>query len=456
MTVVRSRIYAHWLCSLVALPALAYGGVAEVPFQFFAVLTFATGTVAFVVMPRAAETKTIWLLFIVSCTLAAAAYSQALDISAFITLGASSESFEGIQQKSISVSPGATDIAILRLLVPIVIFFLFRAVSTGNDSALRLLRLLGAWGAAIVVGALVQFFVDPDHIVFADKLHYKESLTGPFVNRNNAAAYIGLILQILLAFMLYGQRIAPKGRPISRWMTPSLFALGVFALLLTKSRAGIAAAIFGCLLMAALLRAYSSGGPARQKQPMVMPSLFMGSFILSCIALFGQGAIIRLTTEKLADSRVCTYGSILSGIVADANFWVGTGFGAFRSAFPRYRSPDCGINGIWDRAHNSVLEGTFGLGVIFLIALMCGMWILCRAYLGGMKLRRRFRPFAALGISATIALLAHSLVDFPLQIPGVSNLFAAVAGIAFGISFQDKSNIRPHEISGNTTLKQLT
>ncbi|MBY3383149.1 endo-1,4-beta-xylanase (exopolysaccharide export) [Rhizobium laguerreae] len=456
MTVVRSRFYAHWLCSLVALSALAYGGVAELPFQFIALLTFATGTIAFIAMPRAAETKALWLLFIITCTLAAAAYSQSLDISTFATFGATSESFESIQQKAISVSPGATDIAILRLLAPIAIFFLFRAAVSGDDSALRLLRLLGAWGAAIVVAALIQFFVDPDHIVLADKLHYKESLTGPFVNRNSAAAYIGLILQILLAFMLYGQRVAPKGRPISRWITPTLFALGVFALLLTKSRAGIGAAIFGCLLMAALLRAYSSAGPTRQKQRMLTPSLRMGGFILLCIVLFGQGAIIRLTTEKLADSRVCTYNSILSGIMADANFWVGTGFGAFRSAFPPYRSADCGINGIWDRAHNSFLEGTFGLGAIFLVALMCGMWILCHAYLGGMKLRRRFRPFAALGISATVALLAHSLVDFPLQIPGVNNLFAAVAGIAFAISSQDKRNIGLHEISGNTTFKQLT
>ncbi|AHG48949.1 hypothetical protein RLEG12_08400 (plasmid) [Rhizobium leguminosarum bv. trifolii CB782] len=455
MTVVRSRFYAHWLCSLVALSALAYGGVAELPFQFFAVLTFVTGTVAFVLMPRAAETKTLWLLFIIASTLAAAAYTQSLDMSTFLTFGAAFESFESIRQKTISVSPGATDTAILRLLAPIAIFFLFRAVSTDDDRALGLLRLLGAWGGAIVVGALIQFFVDPDHIVLADKLHYKESLTGPFVNRNNAAAYIGLILQILLALMLYGRRAAPKGKPISRWMTPALFAIAVFALLLTKSRAGIAAAILGCLLMAALLRAYSSGGPTRQKQRTAIPSLLMGGIIISCIGLFGQGTIIRLTTENLADSRMCTYDSVLSGIVADANFWVGTGFGAFRSAFPPYRSADCGINGIWDRAHNSFLEGTFGLGAIFLIALMCGTWILCRAYLGGMNLRRRFRPFAALGLSATIALLVHSLVDFPLQIPGVNNLFAAVAGIAYGISCQDKRNIREHEFFGNGTFKQL-
>lgn len=456
MTVVRSRFYAHWLGFLVALSALAYGGVAELQFQFIAVLTFVTGAVAFVLMPRAAETKTLWLLFIIACALAAAAYSQSLDISTFMTFGAAFESFESIRQKTISVSPGATDIAILRLLVPIVIFFLFRAVSTGDDRALRLLRLLGAWGGAIVVGALIQFFVDPDHIVLADKLHYKESLTGPFVNRNNAAAYIGLILQVLLALMLYGQRAAPKGKPTWRWMTPALFAIGIFALLLTKSRAGIAATILGCLLMAVLLRAYSSGGPAREEQRTVTPSFLMGGFILSCIVLFGQGAIIRLTTEKLADSRVCTYESVLSGIRAGTNFWVGTGFGAFRSAFPPYRSADCGINGIWDRAHNTFLEGTFGLGAIFLVALAGGMWILCRTYLGGMKLRRRFRPFAALGISATFTLLAHSLVDFPLQIPGVNNLFAAVAGIAFGISCQDKGNIRMHGISDNTTFKRFT
>ncbi|ANL76401.1 hypothetical protein AMC83_PE00994 (plasmid) [Rhizobium phaseoli] len=457
MKVVSSRIFAHWLCFLVALSALAYGGVAELPFLFLAFLTFSTSTAAFFIMPRGAETRTLWLLFIITCTLAAAAYSQSLDISTFATLGSPSESFEGIRQKWISVSPGATDLAILRLLLPVAIFFLFcAAASTGDDSALRLLRVLGSWGAAIVIASLIQYFVDPHHVVLEDKLHYKESLTGPFVNRNNAAAYLGLVLQILLARMLYGQRVDPSGRSISIWVTPALFALGAFALLLTKSRAGIAAAIFGCLLMTTLLRAYSSGRRARQTRGVLHPSLVTASVIFLSVVLFGQGAIVRLTTEKFGDSRLCTYKSVLTGIMADANFWVGTGFGAFRSAFPEYRSADCGINGVWDRAHNSFLEGTFGLGAIFLVALVGVVWILCRTYVRGLKFRRRFRPFAALGLSTMFALLAHSLVDFPLQIPGINNLFAAVAGIAFGISCRNKGNIGSGAILGHTPPGQPT
>ncbi len=441
---------------MVSLSALAYGGVAELPFSFIAFLTFATGTLAFVVIPNAIDRKALWLLFATACVVVAVAYLQTLEIWTPTIFDPLSHGFEDIQQKSISVSPGATEVAVLRLTLPVATFFLFQAASADDDNALHLLRLLGAWSAAIVIAAILQFLGDPDHILVADKIFYKDSLTGPFINRNSAAAYVGLALQIQLALMFHDRRSPRHPKSVLRWMRPAFFALGTLALLLTRSRAGISAAVIGCLLLVALMRVFSSDTPVKSKRHIVASTLTVGGAACLCFVLFGQGAIVRLTTEKLMDGRLCTYNSIYSGIATGLNGWIGTGFGAFRAAFPPYRSADCGINGVWDRAHNFFLEGTFGLGLVFVLALCGGLWILFGTYFSGIRVRRRYRSFPALGVSATVSLLAHSLVDFPLQIPGVNNLLAALTGIAFSVAWRSKGEIKLRKHSGNTTFKQLT
>jgi O-antigen ligase len=84
--------------------------------------------------------------------------------------------------------------------------------------------------------------------------------------------------------------------------------------------------------------------------------------------------------------------------------------------------------GVWDRAHNTLLEIAAEMGVplagLVVVGWLVAFWVLIR----GALVRRRdlVVPVAALSV-AGIAVL-HSLVDFSLQIPGFTLVVLALVG----------------------------
>jgi len=109
---------------------------------------------------------------------------------------------------------------------------------------------------------------------------------------------------------------------------------------------------------------------------------------------------------------------------------LGTGFGTFATAFPRYRE-------FYDRffinhAHDDYLEllletGLLGFGV--------GLWFFVTLYREGLRNRRRGRISAAatIHIAALIGctgLLSHSFTDFNLHVPANAALFFVSCVIA--------------------------
>jgi O-antigen ligase len=113
---------------------------------------------------------------------------------------------------------------------------------------------------------------------------------------------------------------------------------------------------------------------------------------------------------------------------------VGTGLGTFAYIFPRYRSGDVSIWGIWDRAHNTLLELTAELGIPLAVVVTVG-WILALLFMSRGALRRRrgaIFPIAGL-ICSSIAII-HSMLDFSLQIPGFSITAMALMGMGLAQS----------------------
>ena len=114
----------------------------------------------------------------------------------------------------------------------------------------------------------------------------------------------------------------------------------------------------------------------------------------------------------------------------------GTGFGTFRTIFPIYRNVECGIHGIWDRAHNTFLEGYLGLGFPFCLFLAILIWFIANGLIIGFCDRYRFKFISILTIGLIAYISMHSFVDFPLQIPGLAVYFSSLlsAGIAISIA----------------------
>ena len=142
----------------------------------------------------------------------------------------------------------------------------------------------------------------------------------------------------------------------------------------------------------------------------------------------GAGVNARFDLQGAVDGgRLETYKSTLR-MIAD-HPWFGTGQGTFAYAFPAYRSANVSMWGVWDIAHNTLIEIASDMGVPIAALVVVAFWVMIFAVLvNGVRVRRRdlIIPVAALAVGL-IAVL-HSLIDFSLQIPGYSIVALALVG----------------------------
>jgi len=209
------------------------------------------------------------------------------------------------------------------------------------------------------------------------------------------------------------------------------------ALFLTQSRGAVGATFIACVAAAALIstRRLTADRPTgefvswRRYAPLIA-SLVV---VIGLFALFAGRSVYRMQEQGSDDARWCSFSSTLAAI--RDNWIFGAGFGAFQDVFPVYRDPDCaGIVGVWERAHNFFLEGWLGLGLPFVAALAIGYLVLVGAFIGGIRIRHKFRYIPVLGLAALILASLHSIVDFSLQIPGVGVYFAAIMAATVTVS----------------------
>ena len=131
--------------------------------------------------------------------------------------------------------------------------------------------------------------------------------------------------------------------------------------------------------------------------------------------------------------------------------WFGTGQGTFAYAFPAYRSDKVSMWGVWDIAHNTLLEIASDMGVP-IAALVVVAWVVIFAVLiHGMRVRRHDRIFPIAALAVGILAVLHSLIDFTLQIPGYAIVALSLIGAGLAQSFAtSQTNIAARAVSRMT------
>lgn len=358
---------------------------------------------------------------------------------------------------SVSVSPATSLAAIPALAAPFLAFATSLWLLRSDGEALRMLRFLAWSGGLIAAFGLVQFGFFPDNLLLSEKRAYLDSVTTVFVNRNSAATYLGItivLLSALLAIEMRGMRLRTFAammiagrRGAMRYRSAfevALVAICAFALILTKSRAGIASTVLALTTFAAL--ATAGGGdeaPLGRFRRLVRPAaIVLGVLtVLGLIVLvFGEQTILRAKSRGLDDARFCSYPGIWA---AARDAWpFGTGAGTFEFVYPAYRDPDCGIYGVWDRAHQFYLEGAMTVGAAMPILCVVAYWTLLKLLLGGLRRRRRYRAVPAAGIAIVVLVTAHDMVDFSLQIPGIALGTAVALGACCAVAVRGRGSRR--------------
>ncbi len=305
------------------------------------------------------------------------------------------------------------------------------------------------WGTAILTGlTLMLFFADERFLLWGKRTHYMNAFTHGFVNRNNAASYLGTFT--LLSFALLVRSIRNLRRSsggfspelldeflpgLLRQAAPHAIALAIFAvgLFLTNSRAGILlTGISLVFLMTLLFVKAKSGILTRTASLAIIIALSLWIY-----SNWGDMLSKRIDAQGLElANRAETY-SATARMIADYPL-LGVGLGSFASIFPVYRPATLPASGFWDKAHNTYLEITAEMGLPF-AALLALFWLgLFIVLMRGFFIRRRRYVYPAIGASVWLLASLHSLVDFPLQIPGHALVVAAILGVCIAQSIRHK------------------
>lgn len=351
----------------------------------------------------------------------------------------------------ISVAPGDTTASLLSISLPFMTLLAALLLFRSDRQVEAALRVFALGGGAFAVFAIVQTVLFPRMLMFAPKMDYIGSLTAPFVNRNTAATFYGLVaVALIVCFALAASSSRRRGSgpdkrtPLHTFAFLFLALAAIVALALTRSRGGIAASVLGCgtLLVALALHFAAQKKPLRMKPAAGLKPIWGRQVIIAlgafaCIVvvsslLFGR-AILRAEVQGVDDGRLCVIPGIWQAI--RDNFILGIGPGSFRFYFPAYRDPACGLVSAWFRAHNFYLETILALGFLLSAAMFVAVAVvLAGIYRTGLRRRRSKKPIVLGGIAAILLVVLHSFPDFSLQVPGFAMSFALFLGLTATIS----------------------
>ncbi|MHB2169138.1 O-antigen ligase family protein [Alsobacter sp. R-9] len=341
----------------------------------------------------------------------------------------------------ITVDPELTQLAALRLVTALALFWVAAHLAARTDRAYFLLGAVVAITAAYAIYGLVAVAGAAP----APGEPVARTVASTFPNRNTFATFagMGLVVAAGLLLRLVRRRIDEAGS------APHLVIAAII------ERSGGAGAVLGgaCLLLgAALLSSGSRGGVLATGAGLTALVLLAGARrrghrgrnlwtavgLLGILALVGGAVVVgfgdviggRLSESGLGDlGRVFAYRTTLDAIAASP--WLGYGYGTFASVFPMFHDGSMDVWMIWDLAHNTYLEVFLGLGLLGGSALVGSIGLVVVACWHGARHRKRHATIPAIAASVAVLAGTHALVDFSLQIEPVALIFAIILGVGF-------------------------
>lgn len=366
---------------------------------------------------------------------AMAAYNavQLLPIYSFLPSALASSSGTVDLGKTITLTPGDTGLALIRWL-SYGIFAYLTAQAAVNTTRSKLLL----WGLfwTVVVHALyglLLLFQFNDTILFADKWAYAGVATGAFVNRNSYATFLamGAVVGVTLLGDAFRIRYSTWRRAFyttKHTLHSTLTFCGLLviiaALTLTGSRMGFFVACCGVVTVLLLMT-------RRPKLILIVAvTAVLLTAIIAVLSLYGSSLLDRVVgVERDAGTRLELYRQVIE-MIFDRPL---TGFGgqSFEYAYPLYHKAPVSFDSVWDKAHSTYLTLWVEYGLIFgsfpiAIVAIC---LFCLLKLDDLQTKEA-STIAAIACVLVVAL--HSLVDFSLEIQGVTFLFTAVLANGLG------------------------
>jgi len=298
----------------------------------------------------------------------------------------------------VSVYRFVTENAIVNWVAYLVLLLVSLEAFACPETRRRFLRTSLYVGFAIAMLSMAQYFTSDGAIYWIFPTRSGRPF-GPFVNPDNYAAFVELILPLA---------IYEAGRVrTARWAHTAIVGALYGSVIASASRAGAVLVTVEILALPLLARR-----PAAAAKLIAMSVAFAGL----ATAVVGWDVLWRRFQERDPfQNRREILASTLQMI--GRRPWTGFGLGAYATVYPEFATFDVGL--VVDHAHNDWAEWAAEGGVPMLLLLMP---------LAVFTLRRAIRSGWALGIHAVFL---HSLVDFPMQIPAIAFLVFTLLGALY-------------------------
>ena len=350
-------------------------------------------------------------------------------------------------EPSVSIARNQPLFAIGAPLAALLSFLSGLLVGAKRSRARQVLTVIAWSGVAYAIYGIALDLVDPATGTFRPR---PIPLTSTFVNRNTAADYFGACSGIWLLLICerlrqqvlnqYGSKGSlrangPRLLLVELILLLTMTVICLLATFLSGSRAGVSVSLIS-FVVAVVAFFYRDLGGRR-----VLFAVAAGAVVaLLTLFILAGNVVARFYQDGLMDhTRLSLYRATLR-MIADYP-WFGTGLGTFNLAFPAYRGDDISMYYTYQRAHSTLLELAAEAGLPLACIAVIGWMIALGVLAHGVRTRRRDRIIPAAALSVGLLAVAHSLVDFSLQIPGFAIVVFGLLGVGVAQSFSSPQSL---------------
>jgi O-antigen ligase len=328
----------------------------------------------------------------------------------------------------------ATREAVLKIVTNLIFFFLAGQLLNAQPENGRTLDWLGLIATllafALCILGLAQMFWGVGPRVIYWKIPVAGWPFGPYVNHNNYAGLMEMLLPISAAYIL-----SRSLHPILRFFLWSGMTLVIVSIWISGSRGAAVVLLIEGLILAGILWRYRSHHVSPRSflalLAVVLVSAVVFSWIVSTGRVAGRAWEVFNTNQPLEARLGDRFRVGIDTLnMARSHPWIGVGVGCFEYVFPQFLTFPTDLH--WTHAHDDVLEAASetGLpGVVLILVAVVLFFPMAFRHLEGRLLHKWgwIQMGAAVG---AVGLLCHSFVDFNLRIPANAAWFVVCLAIA--------------------------
>jgi len=367
--------------------------------------------------------------------------------------------FSRLRFLSFSLIPSFSLQRFLEVLTYMIIGFLVLRTVTRRHQFIRIYSVLIALGVFEALYGMYELFSNNPRILFYEKIHNLDSVTGTFVNRNHLSGYLEIIVPLAIGLVIARidlfstarltlreklLRLSEKGFSTNIFLFFAIVLMAV-AVIFSKSRSGAFILVFTFILLLSLGSIYPNIYAVRKDWVKnFLRAAFLG-FVFISLYVGIDAMLQRFSLDKLLQEERPTYWINTMRMFADYPLF-GTGLGTFGALYPNLEGGEEGPV-VLVHAHNDYLEYLSEMGFIGFGFLVGGIFYM--AIVSFIVWRTRGHPevkgLALGGIIAIINILIHSITDFNLHIPANMVLFAVILPLTMAVTFYRQGEPPPEK-----------